>query len=354
MIDSGEIQRMIENALSQKKDKFVICPFGENGIQTKYILNHCYGIKEEKIIDNKFCKYNREILSVNDLREIDTTGWVILLNSTFPGVNDLLEKAIRKVKNDISIINIMEPLMVEDVSKSDFYHELKKKTRTRKVLDYNLVRCGKMGDGGYIFVDDFSGVGKAYSFGIGNEITWDMDIADKKIDVHMYDPTIERFPAYNPYFHFHRIGLAGKDCKDSGYLSLESILRENGDLNNKNLILKMDIEEFEWEVLENTDEEILDNFLQMSFEFHKLLNAKNEKRVLEVFEKLGHTHQAIWVHANNMGYSAKVEDGILPSLLEMTLVNRKVYRFSDEVIQYPMNLDYPNLAYRKEVILGEW
>ncbi|MDR2776538.1 MAG: hypothetical protein LBB17_00620 [Puniceicoccales bacterium] len=58
----------------------------------------------------------------------------------------------------------------------------------KDVVDKNLVRIGCDHDGGYIMVDDFGKCDAAYSFGIGNDVSWDLDIAKRGIDVFMYDP----------------------------------------------------------------------------------------------------------------------------------------------------------------------
>ncbi len=51
---------MIYNQLNQiiqfyddiKTKRIAICPFGQNGMETKQILNWAYGVSEELIIDN--------------------------------------------------------------------------------------------------------------------------------------------------------------------------------------------------------------------------------------------------------------------------------------------------------------
>lgn len=347
---------MIETALLEKTEKIIICPFGENGMLTKNILNNSYGILETAIVDNRLCKYNDKILSIEDLSVIDDTSCAILLNTSTLNINCELEAKLKNICKNAKIINVMEPHWDENAYNENYYYELKKKLKTRRVEGCDLVRCGRRGDGGYILVDDFLQVEKAYSFGIADEISWETDVAARDIDIHMYDPTIKMPPHYNSRFFFHKIGVSGEDSKCGEYLKLDTLLIQNGDMENKNLILKMDVEGAEWEAIQNTDERVLDNFLQMSFEFHDLLCGENtrEKSILQVLEKLNYTHQAVWVHANNNGKVADLKDGVLPDLLEVTFVNRRRYKFIDQSVQYPIYLDSPNLEYKKEIILGEW
>ena len=67
-------------------------------------------------------------------------------------------------------------------------------------------------------IDELDGIKIAYSFGIGAPrwyIEFDKELADRNIDVYMYDPNIDKLAYENPKFHFHKMGLKGKDKKKS-------------------------------------------------------------------------------------------------------------------------------------------
>ena len=64
MTDHQKIRDAIESALAKGWGNFVICPFGDYGMQTKQILNVCFGIQEQYIIDNRLSKYNPEIKNI--------------------------------------------------------------------------------------------------------------------------------------------------------------------------------------------------------------------------------------------------------------------------------------------------
>ena len=57
--------------------------------------------------------------------------------------------------------------------------------------------------------------------------------------------------------------------------SLEQLLKENGHSHENNMILKMDIEEWEWESINTLNEEILKQFKYIAIEYH----FENESRV---------------------------------------------------------------------------
>lgn len=57
--------------------------------------------------------------------------------------------------------------------------------------------------------------GVAYSFGIANEVSWDVAMSQIDYEIFMYDMTIDGLPEENPKFHFFKEGIGGvKDEKN--------------------------------------------------------------------------------------------------------------------------------------------
>ena len=75
-------------------------------------------------------------------------------------------------------------------------------------------------DGSYVILDDFKNVRVAYSFGIRREIQFDKNLADRGIDVYMYDHTIDSLPYENDKFHWKKIGITGKNKSNNLLKSL--------------------------------------------------------------------------------------------------------------------------------------
>lgn len=75
----------------------------------------------------------------------------------------------------------------------------KRDTRKKRIL------IGRKADGGYVLLDDFENIKIAYSFGIDADIYFDKDLADRGIDVYMYDHTINSLPYENPKFHWKKL-----------------------------------------------------------------------------------------------------------------------------------------------------
>lgn len=345
-----KLHTMIREALDSGR-QLAVCPYAEVGMALVELLEKVYAVKDVVILDNGLSEYNSTIYSVAELKNRNTENMTLILTSMSTKNSEEIKQQITELDIDIIVKNILEPEIRETPQKADYFQKLKKQLSCKNVKDKNYVRIGgERGDGGYIMVDDFNPQMHAYSVGIGDNVTWDMELAHKGIKVFMYDHTIYHLPQVHNNFTFQRVGVGtGKQC-----MPLEDILRENGDLDNRNLILKMDIEGAEWNVLDSIPSELLNNFIQISLELHDICNLERKEQILKILYKLGLTHQAVWVHGNNID-KAETTDGILvPNLIETTFVRKDGCLFEDGVCEFPMPLDLPNIAHRRDFILGNW
>jgi len=79
----------------------------------------------------------------------------------------------------------------------------------RRVVGRPKARVGGIADGGYVMLDDFAGVRTAISGGIGDDVSWDLEIAERGIDVLQVDNTVPGPPVQHPRFEFRRLRIAG-------------------------------------------------------------------------------------------------------------------------------------------------
>ena len=61
----------------------------------------------------------------------------------------------------------------------------------KKVIGKKRILLGKKKDGSYVLLNDFENIKVAYSFGIQRKVQFDRYLADKGIDIYMYDHTIK-------------------------------------------------------------------------------------------------------------------------------------------------------------------
>ena len=97
---------------------------------------------------------------------------------------------------------------------------------------------GDIHDGSYVMLDDFENIKIAYSIGIGKKIQFDKALADKGIDVYMYDHTIEKLPYENEKFHWKKIGIGGKADRNGNIRNLTDMMKDNGHLKEKKYDIK--------------------------------------------------------------------------------------------------------------------
>ena len=150
----------------------------------------------------------------------------------------------------------------------------------KKVVGKNRILLGGKTDGSYVFLDDFDKIKIAYSFGISREIQCDNELAKKGIDVYMYDHTINGLPYNNPKFHWSKIGLGGINSTGPNLKTLEELIKENKHENEDNMILKMDVENAEWEALRDVPEHILKKFKYIAIEYLFIILKKKQNYII--------------------------------------------------------------------------
>ena len=160
-----------------KDTKFVIYPFGEGGKILKGILNYEYGIQEYAIIDNFLSRTNDKIKNVTYLK--DCTEVVVLISSNRA---DRFNEIRESLKKYVPLERCVE-VYSEVIMGPDYYPEL---LRLSKIYEspYRLIRIGRKNDGGYIMADDLRG-SVAYSFGISDDPSWDLAMAEHGYSVYV-------------------------------------------------------------------------------------------------------------------------------------------------------------------------
>lgn len=219
---------------------------------------------------------------------------------------------------------------------------------SKSVVGHKKIRIGRKSDGGYILLDDLKNVKIAYSFGISREISFDKELADKNIDVYMYDHTIKSLPFNNSRFHWKKIGLSGMISNKTNLKTLPELLKENGHSKEKDLILKLDIESYEWDVFQNLPINILNQFKFIVGEFH--ISARKKFNYFGILQKLQLTHQTFHIHCNNCGNIIDLDGYKICNLLEISFIKKNGYNFSKNNDTFPIKgLDYKNCIKKREI-----
>jgi hypothetical protein len=215
-----------------------------------------------------------------------------------------------------------------------------KRLEPMRAADFKKIRIGKECDGGYVMLDDFSDITAAYSIGICDEVSWDLDMADRGIEVFQYDHTIEGLPIQNSRFHWVKKGLGASVTSE--FETLPRLIEMNGHRNQDKLLLKCDIEGCEWNVFASLAPASLIQFKQIVLEIHNLecLVDPNFATLADrAVEVLTSHHRVVHVHANNHRPYSIIGGVPLPSVLELTLARNLDIRLikSDEAFPSPLD-----------------
>ena len=280
-----------------------------------------------------FIKDKNNSFNNKNIEKIDIT------NS--PLIEDKL-KLLKMITNndELEYKGVQECLLKDRDKELCIYHLLS----IKEVIGKKRILVGEKSDGCYVLLDDFENVKIAYSFGISINIQFDKALADKGIDIYMYDHTINSLPFLNAKFHWKKIGLCGVNKKYQHMKTLEELIIENGHKNENNMILKIDIEHWEWESLLDLKEDTLNQFKYIAIEYHfkDEKEKDNKKLYYNVLKKISKTHQPFYIRCNeNRSFKINFGNNRICHIIEVSYIIKKGNTFKKDESIYPIyELDY--------------
>lgn len=215
--------------------------------------------------------------------------------------------------------------------------------RPMDVSGKRLIRKGKPHDGGYVMVDSGLESVIVYSLGINDDVSWDLDMAALGCEIYQYDHTIDRLPQDHPKFHWFKTGIAAQPSADGVLQPLGDLIDRNGHAGYRDMILKMDIEGFEWGVFGAMSSAHIEQFSQIVLELHTLALAGPDlqSKIVSTLEKLYASHQPVHIHANNHGFFGFVGGVPIADTVEVTYVRRADHTFTECRKVFPTEMDMP-------------
>lgn len=219
-------------------------------------------------------------------------------------------------------------------------------------VSFNKIRMGDKCDSGYVLCDDFSGMETAISIGIGGNVSFDLELAEKGIRVFQFDHTVNGPPVNHPNFIFNQAGWFESPVNEPAF-NLDSIIR-NYKITGNDLLLKFDVEGAEWDNLQRVSIETLKRCRFIIGEFHffnNILDINFYLAVLNVLSKLSANHTLIHAHANNYGELINAKGVLIPVGIELTYLRNDRTTFDDYRGPLPTSLDYPNNPIKPDLIL---
>lgn len=119
--------RVINTLINEGIKKFILYPFGEQGMMIKRILNERYGIQEIAIVDDKLADVtnNSRVIPIDKLKGMDTNDIKVLLTSDNEEIYSEIRYEITKYISLKNLVDVFSYSMYFDkqvyYDESDFY-----------------------------------------------------------------------------------------------------------------------------------------------------------------------------------------------------------------------------------------
>lgn len=215
--------------------------------------------------------------------------------------------------------------------------------------DYDLIRVGGTGDGGYLIPDDLDGVNGCFSPGVSTIANFEQELADRGMKCYLADFSVDTPPVEHENFIFDKmfIGMV----EDESHFSLENWVARYSPENKGDYILQMDIEGDEYGVIFDTSHDTFNKFRVLVIEFHHL-DAMISRLGFEVvnfaFQKLLKNFYIVHIHPNNLLRPVRCGDFEIPPLMEFTFLRKDRVHSVAAASEFPHPLDVKNLEYRDD------
>lgn len=186
-----------------------------------------------------------------------------------------------------------------------------------------LVRVGPSGDGGYLVPEDYSQVDAVFSPGVSDESGFELQMANLGIECFLADASVNGPAEKHPLINFEPKFLGAEN--HGQFITLENWIASHGKSEDKKL-LQMDIEGYEWEVLDQTPITVIETFKIIVIELHdlnRLVNGEFRERASRVLSKLLTTHEVLHLHGNNNSPSLHIRKSRIPQVVEVTLHHKE-------------------------------
>lgn len=215
-----------------------------------------------------------------------------------------------------------------------------------------LIRLGPQRDGGYLLPDRLFGVRACFSPGVGRQSGFELDCANRGIEVHMADGSVQGPAQEHPLFRFLQKHIGLTDSAQA--ITLDSWIDSALIGDQDDLILQMDIEGFEYLALAGLSPRRLSQCRYLVVEFHRLEQLWNEPQfemMDAVFRKLLADHVCVHIHPNNSSRILHRHGVEVPSIMEFTFARRRDTEVNGAWCEFPHPLDCPNVGGKPDIAL---
>lgn len=221
--------------------------------------------------------------------------------------------------------------------------------------NYNLVRVGPNGNGGYLLPDDLDGIEACFSPGVGSASGFESDCVNMGIKVFMADKSVDGPARLNENFIFEKKYIGAMVSDD--FMTMDAWVNKSDISSTSDLLLQMDIEGYEYETIFSTSSDLMQRFRIIVIEFHQLellFNNPFFEKFSNVFEKIIQSHECVHIHPNNCCTTVKRDDIEIPPVMEFTFIRKDRVEEKTYSKEFPHSLDFDSAKGRTLVLPKCW
>lgn len=222
--------------------------------------------------------------------------------------------------------------------------------------EYEKIRVGSLNDGGYVISNLPSNYDLFISCGINDNIDFEVDFINKYgVICQAFDGTINELPknVNNLFFNKLNIGIDNTD----NTTNLKNLIEKYD-----NIMLKMDIETYEFRWINILTKNELNKFKQMVIEFHfpftdfcleNLDIPTSSEFKMNILKKINETHYLIHFHPNTACGTTQYNNYNVPNVFEATYIRKDCQtNIGINDINIPHPLDKKNIITDQEIYLS--
>lgn len=201
--------------------------------------------------------------------------------------------------------------------------------------DRPLIRIGPQGDGGYLVPDDLEGIQACFSPGVSSISGFELECANRGMDVYLADASVESPEHEHPRFHFAKNFIG--DVTKGNFITMNDWMHKSLGDDTGDLILQMDIEGWEYKALNAISENNMSRFRIIIVEFHGLDYLLNYK--IHTFRRILKNHTCVHIHPNNCSEPTMIGKSPVPRMMEFTFYRNDRIKSRKYQSTFPHSLD---------------
>lgn len=107
MFNESIVRKTVKKYVDNGIKRYVIYPFGTNGMTVKTCLEECFGISPVMVVDKEYSQYNTNIVNIDELKKSYCEDMCVILTAEDRRLNIKLEKNLLTFVSSNHVINLL-------------------------------------------------------------------------------------------------------------------------------------------------------------------------------------------------------------------------------------------------------